>query len=408
MSSPVKSDVAIIGGGLMGSSAAFFLRRRGLSVTLLETDKIGRQASGTNFGNVRRQGRPIFQLPLANRAIAVWRQAHELLGSDVEYLQSGHMRVAFRDRPENIGKMEDYAKAAREEGLELELLTGNALRARFPWLGPDVAAGSLSAMDGHANPRLAAPAFARAAARLGAQVCEDTRIVSAGKVGSDFELMTEDGRAFRAGAVLVTAGAWAGKITAWFDEPVDLVARAPTMSVTEPVPYAIKPAIGVMTPEEVESVYFRQVARGNIVIGGSTRAQSYPDEYRAYVLPQNTMTQFEQIRRLAPALARLNVIRVWSGIEGYTPDELPVMGASPLVPGLFYAFGFSGGGFQLGPGVGETMAELIATGTTDIPLAPYLLSRFAAAGPRAASLHDGSRNPLGEVPLSLSKETRGG
>lgn len=376
MSKPVSSDVAIIGGGLMGSSAAFFLRQRGLSVTLLETDKVGRQASGTNFGNVRRQGRPIFQLPLANRALRIWRQAHELLGSDVEYLQSGHMRVCFRDRPENVGRMEDYARLAREEGLELELLTGNALRARFPWLGPEVLAGSLSQLDGHANPRLAAPAFARAAARLGAQVFEDTKIVHAAKTGEDFELVAEDGRRFRAPILLVTAGAWASAITTQFGESIPLVARAPTMSVTEPVPYAIEPAVGVMTPEEVETVYFRQVARGNIVIGGSCRAPSYPDQYRSYVLPQNTMTQFHHVRRLAPALARLQVIRVWSGIEGYTADDLPIMGPSARVPGLFHAFGFSGSGFQIGPGVGETMAELIATGATDIPLEPYAVSRF--------------------------------
>lgn len=129
---PIRSDVAIIGGGIMGCSAAFFLRQRGLSVTLIETDKVGRQASGTNFGNVRRQGRPIFQLPLANRASRIWRSANELLGADVEYLQGGHMRVCFRDRPENVGAMEDYAAKAREEGLDLELLSGNVLRDRFP------------------------------------------------------------------------------------------------------------------------------------------------------------------------------------------------------------------------------------------------------------------------------------
>ncbi len=374
---PIHSDVAIIGAGLMGASAAFFLRQHGLSVTLLETDKVGRQASGTNFGNVRRQGRPIGQLPLANRASRVWRSAQELLGADVEYLQSGHIRVCFNDRPENVGAMEDYAARAREEGLDLELLSGNALRARFPWLGPDVLAGSYSAMDGHANPRLAAPAFARAATRLGARVFEDTRIVSASKQGEDFELVADDGRLVRAPILLVTAGAWAGKIASQFDEAVNLTARAPTMSVTEPVPYAILPAVGVMTPEEAETVYFRQVARGNIVLGGSTRAPAYPDEYRSYVLPQNTLTQFRHLRRLAPALARLQVIRVWTGIEGYTDDSLPVMGPSAAVPGLFYAYGFSGSGFQIGPGVGETMAELIAIGATDIPIADYSVGRFS-------------------------------
>lgn len=149
------------------------------------------------------------------------------------------------------------------------------------------------------------------------------------------------------------------------------------MTVTEPVPYAIAPSVGVMTPDEIETVYFRQVARGNIVLGGSTRAPSYPDEYRAYVMPQNTLTQLEHIRRLAPGLAPLQIIRVWSGIEGYTDDSLPVMGPSASVPGLFHAFGFSGAGFQVGPGVGETMAELIATGATDIPIAPYSIARFA-------------------------------
>ena len=374
---PIQSDVAIIGGGIMGCSAALFLRQRGLSVTLIETDKVGRQASGTNFGNVRRQGRPIFQLPLANRASRIWRSANDLLGADIEYLQAGHIRVCFRDRTENVGTMEDYAAKAREEGLDLELLSGNVLRDRFPWLGPDVLAGSYSALDGHANPRLAAPAFARAAARLGARIVEDTKIAAASKQGEDFELVAEDGSIFCAPILLVTAGAWAGPIAGWFGEPVPLTARAPTMTVTEPVPYAIAPSVGVMTPDEIETVYFRQVARGNIVLGGSTRAPSYPDEYRAYVMPENTLTQLEHIRRLAPGLAPLQIIRVWSGIEGYTDDSLPVMGPSATVPGLFHAFGFSGAGFQIGPGVGETMAELIATGATDIPLLPYSIARFA-------------------------------
>lgn len=380
MSNPVThSDVLIIGGGLMGSSAAFFLRHtHGKSVTLIESDLVGRQASGTNFGNVRRQGRPIHQLHLANRSLEIWRKANELLGSDVEYLQSGHIRVCYRERPENIGKMEEYAADARQNGLDLEILTGNALRDRFPFFGTDVVAGSYSALDGHANPRLAAPAFARAAQRLGAQVFENTRIGHVTKVGTDFIATAKDGRVFKAPVLLITAGAWAGELSAQFGEPVKLTARSPTMSVTEPVPYAIAPAVGVMTPLEVETVYFRQVARGNIVLGGSTRAPAVAETYRSFVKPQNTLTQLQQLRRLAPALARLNIIRVWTGIEGYMDDSLPVMGPSGTTSGLFHAFGFSGSGFQIGPGVGQTMAELIATGATGIDLSPYRVERVRA------------------------------
>jgi sarcosine oxidase subunit beta len=134
----------------------------------------------------------------------------------------------------------------------------------------------------------------------------------------------------------------------------------------------------VATAQLHEMLYFRQIERGNIVFGGCGRGPAYPDLRRAYVLPEHTLTQFGQLKRLAPAVARLNIIRVWSGIEGYMDDNLPVMGASERVSGLYYAFGFSGHGFQLGPGVGDVMAELISTGATSTPIAPFHISRFAA------------------------------
>jgi sarcosine oxidase subunit beta len=179
--------------------------------------------------------------------------------------------------------------------------------------------------------------------------------------------------------LLVTAGAWADNLSRQFGEPVPLQTHGPTMSVTEPAPYAIVPAVGVYTPVTLESVYFRQIPRGNIIIGGSTRGSPSVERARAQVNPQNTLSQLQQIRRLAPALARLNIIRVWSGVEGYLPDDSPVVGPSSKVSGLYYAFGFCGAGFQIGPGVGETLAELIATGTTDIDLTPYQITRFTGA-----------------------------
>jgi sarcosine oxidase subunit beta len=195
--------------------------------------------------------------------------------------------------------------------------------------------------------------------------------------GRDFVVESGDGRGFAAPALLLCAGAWSSGFSAAFGEPVPLVTRAPTMSVTEPVSYAIGPSIGVSTSEERESVYFRQIPRGNVIIGGSIRGRSWTDERRAPVVPENTLSQLAQLARLAPALRRLNLIRVWSGVESYTPDDTPVIGASVRQPGLFYAFGFSGSGFQIGPGVGETMAELIATGATPIDLTPYSVARFA-------------------------------
>jgi sarcosine oxidase subunit beta len=361
----------------MGTSAAFFLRRRGVSVTVLERGLVGQQASGTNFGNVRRQARYLPQLPLANRAFEIWKKLPQLIDDDVEFLQSGHIRVAYTE--EQVAVLEKYARDAREYGLHLQMVYGDEMRARWPFLGKEVRAASLSPEDGHANPRLAAPAFARAARGLGATIHENTEVLEVAKEGGEFRATCADGRVFRAPSLLVASGAWGDAMSAQFGEPVPLAARGPQLGVTEPRPYRILPAVGVATPLLEETLYFRQIKRGNIIFGGCGRGPAHVDTRRAYVLPEHILTQFRQLARLAPPVARLSVIRTWSGIEGYMPDNLPVMGPSARTSGLFYAFGFSGHGFQIGPGVGDVMAELITTGSTGTPLQPFLIGRFSAA-----------------------------
>ena len=101
------------------------------------------------------------------------------------------------------------------------------------------------------------------------------------------------------------------------------------------------------------------------------------EEGFAHVDPLNTLNQLPQLRRLLPAIAPLSVIRTWSGVEGYMPDDIPIMGPSGKVSGLFYAFGFCGHGFQLGPGVGAALADLVLRGSTPTPLDIFPIARFA-------------------------------
>ena len=374
--SVTQTDVIVVGGGIMGAATAFFLRKRGLSVALLERDLVGQKASGTNFGNVRRQGRFLPQMPLSHRARAIWGRMPELIGEDAEFIPTGGLRVAMRQ--DDVGRIEQYARDAREWGLELELISANALRARFPFLSPEAVMGSLSPEDGHANPRLAAPAFGRAARREGALVHENTKVLSIAKGAEDFSVETTAGL-FRAPLLQVSAGAWGRAMAAGFGEDVPLVPRGPQMGVTEPLPYRIEPVLALSSVVPIEGVYLRQVKRGNIVFGGGARTEVSLEEGFAHVDPLNTLNQLPQLRRLLPAIAPLSVIRTWSGVEGYMPDDIPIMGPSGKVSGLFYAFGFCGHGFQLGPGVGETMAQLIATGEPGVPIEPFSITRFAGA-----------------------------
>ncbi|KPY85256.1 hypothetical protein ALO94_200391 [Pseudomonas syringae pv. spinaceae] len=375
---PQKSDVLIIGGGFMGSSSAFFLRQHGRSVTLLERDQIGQYASGVNFGNVRRQGRFLGQLELSNRSWALWKRLPELIGEDLEFIPSGHMRVCYRE--DEIAELEAYAAAPAARELDLQVIRGKALHERFAFLGPEVKGGSYAPHDGHANPRLAAPAFARAAIRAGARIEERTEVAEVQKVGGDFHVTTTDGQLFVAEQLLSSAGAWAAKLAEQFGEPVPLEPNGPQMSVTEPVPYALPTVIGVFTKIKEEVIYFRQIPRGNIIIGGGNRNKPDMVNRRAYFKPQSLINQMKQMSRLIPGAEKLNIIRVWSGIESYTPDSLPIMGRSGKVDGLFYAFGFCGHGFQLGPGVGDVMAELISTGSTRTLISPFDIRRFTDPG----------------------------
>ena len=374
---PFDTDVLVLGGGLMGTTAAFFLRKHhGRSVTLLERELVGRQASGTNFGNVRRQGRELIQMPLANRARAVWGRIHELLGEDAEFVPYGHLRVCYTH--EQAARIEAHANEAKHHGLDLEIFTAEQLKKRWGIFAPGVVAGSLSPDDGHANPRLAGPAFARAARRAGANVVEHAEVMTVERDGTGFVAHTADGGRFRAQQLLVACGAWSNRIASQFGETVPMEARGPQMGVTEPLPYAIGPSIGLSSPIETEGLYFRQIARGNIVFGGGLKGPAEADAIRAYVKPDNVLRQMRELRRFVPAFGQVQLIRVWSGIEGYTADWQPVMGPSARVPGLHYAFGFNGEGFAISPGVSETMAELIATDRTEIPIAPFSVGRFAS------------------------------
>lgn len=378
---PMESQVIVIGGGIVGTTAAYFLRRRGHAVRLLERGLTGQQASGVNFGGIRRQGRALEQLPLANRALTTWQRAAQWLGEDLEFLPSGHTRICYHEQ--DVEHFVRYARDARACGLDLEVLQGRALFERFPFLGREVLAASVSPLDGHTNPRLAAPAFGRAAARLGADVLENAEVTRVEGEGAGFRIEDNAGRVYRSEQLLICTGAWANRLSSQFGESVPLETRGPQMAVTEPVPYVFRSSMGVFTSNKAESVYFRQIPRGNLILGGGPPGPSSIDTCRAGVLPINTVRQMAQFRRMVPSLAPLHVIRTWSGVEGYLPDAEPVIGPSATVPGLFYGFGFSGSGFQIGPGVGETLAELMSTGATPIALDTFSIGRFA----RRAAAH---------------------
>ncbi|MBR8059413.1 NAD(P)/FAD-dependent oxidoreductase [Burkholderia dolosa] len=360
-------DVAIVGGGLVGASAALALTRRGLRVGLFERRDCGAQASGVNYGGVRCQGRPAEQLPLALRARRIWDRLPELIGIDGEFVVSGHLRLARSDA--DLDALDAYAIVAAEHGLPVQVMRGDAFRRRYPWLGRAARGGSLCATDGHANPRVVSPAFARAARAAGADVFEHTSVDDVAHDGVRFQLRA-GGRAYTAIWLINSAGAWANAIAQRFGEAVPMEAIYPNMWVTEPLPPFIAHNLGVYGG----GVYARQVARGNCVIGGG---RGRGDGEFGQPSVDTTRAVMRDACALLPALRDALLIRTWSGVEGCTPDHNPIIGASRTTPRLLHAFGFSGGGFLLAPGVGDVLADLVTAGETATPLDAFSIGRFA-------------------------------
>jgi sarcosine oxidase subunit beta len=142
------------------------------------------------------------------------------------------------------------------------------------------------------------------------------------------------------------------------------------MAVTEPLPFFMAWSLGV----EGGGIYCRQVARGNLVMGGG--AGLALDTERARSERDAIATLAKQAVELLPALRHAHFIRTWSGTEGYLPDRQPVLGLSRTTPGLIHGFGFAGAGFQIGPAVGEVLAELARDGSSSTPIDAFAIQRF--------------------------------
>ena len=232
----IHSGVAIIGGGLVGTWTAYFLRQRGHSVAVIEKGAVGSQASGVNFGNVRIEGRHPTEFPLALRAIEQWEQIEQLIGERCEFAQCGHAYLALD--PAELPRLERYQREGTAGGLEIELIGANEVRRRFPWLGPDVCSATWSKRDGTANPRLATPAVARAAQALGAEIypehARDRAPTHRRSLSASPPIAISSSRRR---TCVNAAGAWGNEIAEMFGETSPMFPAAPPNFVTEPLPY---------------------------------------------------------------------------------------------------------------------------------------------------------------------------
>lgn len=368
-------DILVVGGGLHGLSAALHLARTGRRVRVLEARQVAAQASGYSAGGVRTLGRHIAEVPLALEAIARWHRIADLVGDGCGFHAAGQVRVA--ETQAELARLSERVARLRVEGWAHEELADAAtVRRLLPAVAPHVVGGIVTRRDGFAAPLRTTLAFARAARAAGAEIAEDARVTMVERRAGLWQLQTREGELHAAPLLLNAAGAWGGRIARAAGEPIPLGFNAFQMLLTDALPPFLAPVVGAAG----RPLSFKQSETGHVMIGGGHKGHADLDTGDVRLDVPRLAYSARTALDLFPILRDARIVHAWAGIEGVTPDELPVIGRSAVADGLVHAFGFSGHGFALAPLVGEIAADLLLDGVSRHPIAAFGPARFGQPG----------------------------
>jgi glycine/D-amino acid oxidase-like deaminating enzyme len=424
---PAEVDVAVIGGGVAGVAAAYFLAKAGRRVAILEKGAIAAEQSSRNWGWCRVQNRDEREIPLVQRSVEIWANLAAESGADYGFRRTGLVYVTRSQA--DMAKWESWVAMARQYQVHSRMLTAAEARAATPgndgaWIG-----GVASPRDGIANPFKAVPALAEAARRLGATIHQRCAVrgldITAGRVSG---VVTERGTV-RAASVLLAGGAWSSMFLRRHGVDLPQTSVRSTVFLTEPAPSVTEG--GINTPDitigrranggyivaannrgriEVTPNAIRHarkfwptlVSRWNSVsFGAGSSFFRGPDAWAGnWSFDRPTMFEHEDMRVLDPApspgvegpglaqlakswpaLAGTKAAATWGGWIDSTPDAVPVIAPIDALPGLFLSTGYSGHGFGIGPGAGRLAADLILGTPPIVDPTPFKLDRLVDGSP---------------------------
>jgi glycine/D-amino acid oxidase-like deaminating enzyme len=418
---PPQVDVVVIGGGIAGVSTTLFLAEKGVSVALCEKGLIAGEQSTRNWGWVRQMGRDPLELPLAIESLTLWRTMNARTGDETGFRQRGITYLC--DTKREVAGYEEWLGHAKTYQLDSRLVPAKDLPALLPGIAEGrFLAGLHTATDGCAEPTKAAPAMARAAARLGAHVLTSCAVRSVETEGGRVSGVVTEHGPIRCTSVVLAGGAWsrlfAGNLGIDFPQLKILGTVARIDNVTGTVPDMPVGGGSFSSRRRLDGGFTATMRNANI-------APITPDSFRLFAdfVPtlvkswdelklrvngrfleewrtprrwaDDEISPFERVRildpqphdrfnsdglkhlaRAFPGFAGARITQSWAGLVDATPDAVPVIGPVESIPGFYIASGFSGHGFGIGPGAGKLMAEIVTGAPTCVDARPFRLDRF--------------------------------
>jgi glycine/D-amino acid oxidase-like deaminating enzyme len=427
---PKKTDVVIIGGGIVGVSAALELAERGVDVTLVEKGVIAGEQSSRNWGWCRQMGRDRREIPLILESLRAWRGLNERIGGDTGFHRCGIIYLCETES-EMAAREKWYEENAKPYELNTCLVTGEEADRIQPGSTRKWKGALFTPADGRAEPLKAGPAIAAGARKIGAKIVTNCAArgveTSAGKISA---VVTEQG-SIACNAVVLAGGAWSRRFLGNLEIPF------PQLTVINSVMRTEALDTGLERSCSAGKFAFRKRQDGGYTISHRhlSMADIVPDSFRLFFdfLPalrldwsglklrigkhfleearlqrhwrMDDISPFEMIRVLDPepvtpilneaaaslkeyypAFKSMRIAERWAGVIDATPDAVPVISPIDGHPGLYLASGFSGHGFGLGPGAGKLMAELVMGHTPCVDPSPFRYSRyFDGSNPRPST-----------------------
>ena len=368
------ADVVIIGGGVMGTSTAYHLAKRGCKdIVLVERDQLASGSTALSAGGIRLQFSLEPNIRMSMESLQTFEHFAEEFDAEIDFRQHGYLFLATE--PNDWAEFQANVAIQQRTGVPVRLLSPRDIRDMAPYLCLDDALGAtFCPRDGYADPYSVAMGFARQARRLRVRICEETEAldikVSNGKVRA---VVTNKGE-IATPVVVNVAGPWAAQVgrMAGLELPVQPYRR----QVFVTAPFDDLPREIPMIIDFAPSFYFRR--EGASILMGMTDKDEPPSFNMNFDLKFLVKVADKAAYR-APVLDRADFMRGWGGLYAITPDDNPIIGKDiGGLEGLYCAVGFSGHGFMQSPAVGRILADLITSGETDLDLSPFRLERFKA------------------------------
>lgn len=358
------SEVVIVGGGVTGLSAGWWLARSGVKVTVLDKFIVGWEASGRNGGGASHYASPLFA-----EEQRLWPQMDELLGYPTEH-QKERIIIAMTER-----QWEQYRFVAERHtrlGHPVELLDTRQVLDAVPLASEKCFGGVHYKFGGHANPQRSVQAYAWALQDLGGKIVQHSPVTGFETAGGKVTAVKTANATYGCDAVVVAAGPQIPHLMAQLGVHVPLAAARAEMIITEPAP--MMPIGGV----DGHKLYGRQTMRGNLAYGGGPHEWIDVDETGPAARPSTSLSRnlAKRLAELLPKAAHLNVIRSWAGVIENSPDGRPIIDRLSSPDNVVVA-SMSSVGFGLSPASGHAIRDLVLDGQcsfADIDL--FKLSRF--------------------------------